>query len=192
MVVLPFHIPIFIYRPFANKLLDALAALRFISSRNEDPREVDDTRSSIRLTFPINLTTGPLIGVLFLLSIKAIGQTEIYEGTVGANDISPIDIVVFAVTIGYIGSSIDCTGSIRYLTIKVLQKYGEAGHMFFLAVYLAFFFIGCFFGNDIVIQMGMLFLTYLIRLTSNIVHPASLDSHSVCHCKHRFDSFRFV
>ncbi|KAM7194679.1 hypothetical protein V8F20_007871 [Naviculisporaceae sp. PSN 640] len=171
VVLLPFHIPIFIYRPFAYKFLDGLAAFRFIPPRQRASPEADDRKLFMRLRFPVNLTTGPLIGVLFLLSINVIGRTEVHDGTIGANNISPIDIIAFALTIGYIGSSIDCAGFIRFLTIKVLRRYGGAGHRLFISVYMVFFLIGCFLGNDIVIQMGMLFLIYLNQAISNLQHP---------------------
>lgn len=119
----------------------------------------------------MNPTTGPLIGVLFLLAITAIGRKEVKEGTIGANNINPMDIMAFALTIGYVSSAIDASGLIRYLTFKILQRYGGAGHRLFIILYVAFFAMGCLFGNDPVIQMGMLLLTYLTRLSSNIVHP---------------------
>jgi Na+/H+ antiporter NhaD/arsenite permease-like protein len=119
----------------------------------------------------MNPTTGPLIGVLFLLAITAIGRQEVKEGTLGANNINPMDIMAFALTIGYMSSAIDASGLIRYLTFKILQRYGGVGHRLFILLYVAFFAIGCLFGNDPVIQMGMLLLTYMVRMSSNIVHP---------------------
>ena len=67
----------------------------------------------VRLNFSMGLTTAPLGGVLFLLVTTATGRREIKDGTIGANNIVPLDIVAFALTIGYIINSIDVLGPER-------------------------------------------------------------------------------
>ncbi|KPM35884.1 hypothetical protein AK830_g10678 [Neonectria ditissima] len=176
IVLFPFHVPIYIYRPFFNAFLRCLVSLRVIPPPQEAlHQECGDKhlkpKSFVRLNFPANLNTGPLIGVLFLLSTTAIGRTEVKKGTLGANNISPIDLVAFALTLGYVSSSIDAAGLIRYLTFKVLRVFGKSGHRLFIVLYFSFFAMGCFFGNDPVIHMGMLFLAYMNRISANIVHP---------------------
>lgn len=161
VIIFPFRVPVFVYRPL-------LVAARI--SPDEISSGLAGRRSFVRIRVPIDLNTAPLIGVLFLLSTTAIGRKEVREGTLGANNIVPIDIVLFALTVGYIVRSIDASGLIRYLAIKVATK-TENGHRLFLYLYSFFFAVGVLFGNDPVIQMGALFLTYLIRLASNIRHP---------------------
>jgi hypothetical protein len=56
----------------------------------------------MRLRFPMNFVTAPLIADLFLLAISAIGRTEVKAGTLGADNISPIDIMVFFLSLAYI------------------------------------------------------------------------------------------
>ncbi len=181
VVLFRFHVAINIPRRIANAVLDILARLRVVAPRQ--PLRHDVTEGSenccsthgqppfVRLGFPMNPTTGPLTGVLFLLAITAIGKKEVKEGTLGANNINPMDIMAFALTIGYVSSAIDASGLIRYLTFKIVQRHGGAGHRLFILLYIAFFAMGCFFGNDPVIQMGMLLLIYMTRISSNIVHP---------------------
>ena len=155
-------------------MLDGLAALRITAPRetNTSSESDDDDKSLfVRLRIPVNLTTGPLFGVLVLLAVTAIGRQEVKDGTVGANNINPLDIMAFALTIGYVSSAIDATGLIRYLNFKILQRYARAGHRLFILLYALFFVMGCFFGNDPVIQMGMLMLTYMTKVAVNIAHP---------------------
>lgn len=119
----------------------------------------------------MNLVTAPLIADLFLLAILAIGRQEVHDGTIGAHNISPIDIMVFFLTLAYIAISIDASGLIRYLAFKVLQKSSEYGHRLFLYLYVFFFALGSFIGNDPIILTGTAFLAYMTRVSSNIVHP---------------------
>lgn len=119
----------------------------------------------------MNFITAPLIADLFLLAIQAIGRTEVHDGTLGADNISPIDIMAFFITLAYIAISIDASGLIRYLAFKVLQWGGKVGHRLFFFLYAFFFLLGSFIGNDPIILSGTAFLAYMTRVSSNIVHP---------------------
>lgn len=119
----------------------------------------------------MNFITAPLIADLFLLAILAIGRKEVHDGTIGTDNISPLDIMVFFITLAYIAISIDASGLIRYLAFKVLQKGGSVGHRLFLYLYTFFFTLGSFIGNDPIILSGTAFLAYMTRVSSNIVHP---------------------
>lgn len=119
----------------------------------------------------MNFVTAPLIADLFLLAISAIGRDEVRGGTIGADNISPYDIMIFFVTLAYIAISIDASGLIRYLAFRVLQWGGEVGHRLFFYLYAFFFGLGSFIGNDPIILSGTAFLAYMTRVSSNIVHP---------------------
>ena len=119
----------------------------------------------------ISFSTAPLVADLFLLAILAIGRQEVHDGTVGANHINPIDIMVFFITLAYIAISIDASGLIRYLAFKVLQKGGKSGNRLFFYLYTFFFVLGSFIGNDPIILSGTAFLAYMTRVSSNIDHP---------------------
>ncbi|KAH9883689.1 hypothetical protein F4778DRAFT_765677 [Xylariomycetidae sp. FL2044] len=182
IVLFPFHIPFFLPRVIVNAILDALSALRIISPRPgrshhgcDQPDTIqnghDKSGAFVRLRFPMNFVTAPLIADLFLLAILAIGRKEVSEGTIGANHISPIDIMAFFITLAYIAISIDASGLIRFLAFKVLQLGGEVGHRLFFYLYAFFFGLGSFIGNDPIILSGTAFLAYMTRVSSNIVHP---------------------
>lgn len=119
----------------------------------------------------MNFVTAPLIADLFLLAILAIGRKEVHDGTVGTNNIVPIDIMVFFLTLAYIAISIDASGLIRWLAFKVLQKAGKNGRRLYLYLYAFFFGLTAFIGNDPVILSGTAFLAYMTRVSSNINHP---------------------
>ena len=170
----PFHIPFPIPRKLWDQWLRFLSLIRIIPPpRRFDPEDDDNGKVKpwVTLRFPMNIVTAPLIADLFLLAIQAIGSKEVYSGTIGANNISPIDIMAFFLTLAYIAISIDASGLIRYLAFKVLQWGGEVGHRLFFYLYAFFFLLGSFIGNDPIILSGTAFLAYMTRVSSNIVHP---------------------
>lgn len=169
IVLFPFHVPVYIPRPWSNAFLDALSACRIISPRQEHSDKQHSRFVIVRIS--ISFSTAPLIADLFLLAILAIGRQEVYDGTVGANHINPIDIMVFFITLAYIAISIDASGLIRYLAFKVLQKGGKSGNRLFFYLYSFFFILGSFIGNDPIILSGTAFLAYMTRVSSNIEHP---------------------
>jgi Na+/H+ antiporter NhaD/arsenite permease-like protein len=177
IVLFPFHIPIFIPRKFADVVMNTLSDWRMISPRQNRSHDVDDDdhngkiKPFVRLNFPLNFVTAPLIADLFLLAILAIGRKEVSDGTAGANGILPYNIMIFFLTLAYIAISIDASGLIRWLAFKVLQKGGGVGHRLFFYLYAFFFALGSFIGNDPIILSGTAFLAYMTRVSSNIVHP---------------------
>ncbi|TVY82448.1 hypothetical protein LSUE1_G004251 [Lachnellula suecica] len=177
IVLFPFHIPFYVPRRLWNGFLKTLSSWRVISPRHTQSKHDynDDhngkVKSFVRLDFPLNFVTAPLIADLFLLAILAIGRKEVHDGTIGAESISPIDIMAFFLTLAYIAISIDASGLIRYLAFKVLQKGGKVGHRLFFYLYLFFFGLGSFIGNDPIILSGTAFLAYMTRVSSNIIHP---------------------
>lgn len=173
IVLFPFHAPVYIPRSWSNAFLDALSACRIISPRQEQDAAATEKQHSrfVVVRISISFSTAPLIADLFLLAILAIGRQEVYDGTVGANHINPIDIMVFFITLAYIAISIDASGLIRYLAFKVLQKGGKSGNRLFFYLYSFFFILGSCIGNDPIILSGTAFLAYMTRVSSNIEHP---------------------
>lgn len=160
-----------------DAVLNTLSKWRIIPRRQNRSHDgdVDDSNGKIkpfvRLNFPLNFVTAPLIADLFLLAILAIGRKEVHDGTVGADGILPYNIMIFFLTLAYIAISIDASGLIRWLAFKVLQKGGGVGHRLFFYLYAFFFGLGTFIGNDPIILSGTAFLAYMTRVSSNIVHP---------------------
>ncbi|KAJ5279263.1 hypothetical protein N7478_004635 [Penicillium angulare] len=162
---------VFVITRLVNAILDGLACLRIAPRRQSNAQFGKKPSRFMKLHIPLNFVTAPLIADLFLLAILAIGKKEVHDGTLGAENISPIDIMVFFLTLAYIAISIDASGLIRYLAFKVLQKSGDLGHRLFFYLYAFFFGLGTFIGNDPIILSGTAFLAYMTRVSSNIVHP---------------------
>jgi Na+/H+ antiporter NhaD/arsenite permease-like protein len=172
IVLFPFHVSIYIPRFLSKAMVNVLVALRVIPPRKDSSRGANgDSTLFVRFRFPVNFVTAPLVADLFLLAILAIGRKEVRDGTLGANHISPIDIMVFFLSLAYIAISIDASGLIRYLAFKVLQWGGDVGHRLFFYLYTFFFALTAFIGNDPVILSGTAFLSYMTRVSSNIIHP---------------------
>ncbi|CAG9982396.1 unnamed protein product [Clonostachys byssicola] len=167
-VLFPFHIPVYVPKKLYNGFLHALSSLRVISPR-DGPK--DNSNSFVKARLPMNMVTAPLIADLFLLAIGAIGRREIHDGTIGTDNIDPLDIMVFFITLAYIAISIDASGLIRYLAFRVLKWGGKAGPRLFCYLYTFFFILGSFIGNDPIILSGTAFLAYMTRVSRNIVHP---------------------
>lgn len=188
IVLFPFHIPIFVPRQLAHAALDALAFLRVIKPRRHEPSSpaqhgpvageaspdggsINKLGAFVRLEFPMNFLTAPIVADLFLLAILAIGRREVLGGTIGTDHIHPYDIMLFFISLAYIAISIDASGLIRYLAFKVLIWGGDVGHRLFFYLYTFFFALGTFIGNDPIILSGTAFLAYMTRVSSNIKHP---------------------
>ena len=179
-MLFPFHVPIYVPRVVWEGLLRALNTLRIIPPRqsriqHDDSIEKQPAKSGtptfVQFNFPLNFVTAPLVADLFLLAILAIGRQEVHDGTIGANNISPLDIMLFFLSLAYIAISLDASGLIRYLAFRVLQWGGDVGHRLFFYLYAFFFGLTSFIGNDPIILSGTAFLAYLTRVSSNIVHP---------------------
>ncbi|KAF4975768.1 hypothetical protein FZEAL_7484 [Fusarium zealandicum] len=174
IVLFPFHLPIYVPKPLVNSMLDTLSASRITSPQPHHGSACDHekcTRKFVRFDFPFNYITAPLIADLFLLAISAIGRQEVHDGTIGADNINPLDIMIFFITLAYIAISIDASGLIRFLAFKVLQWGGEGGQKLFFYLYVFFFALGSFVGNDPIILSGTAFLAYMTRVSKNIKDP---------------------
>ncbi|KAF3048994.1 hypothetical protein E8E11_009917 [Didymella keratinophila] len=171
-VLFAFHIPLYLPRVIWTTWLKTLSALRIIDPpSNDDLSRREGPSPFVRFNFPMNFVTSPLIADLFLLAITAIGRAEVYGGTIGANSIVPYDIMLFFLSLAYIAISVDASGLIRWLAFKVLQKGGKVGHRLYFYLYVFFFALTAFIGNDPIILSGTAFLSYMTRVSSNIKHP---------------------
>ncbi|KAF2210210.1 hypothetical protein CERZMDRAFT_106858 [Cercospora zeae-maydis SCOH1-5] len=171
MVLFPFHIPLWLPQRLVKAFFALLTRLRVLPPRLvKRQRHVSRVRAVAfeRWNFPMDFVTAPLIADLFLLAIGAIGRTEVHDGTVGANHIAPIDIMVFFLSLAYIALSIDASGTIRWLACRVLRKGGKHGYRLYFYLYTFFFIMACFVGNDPIVLSGTAFLAYLTRASRNI------------------------
>lgn len=169
----PLYIPVYVPKVLRDAVVATCAALRICRPRADCTRKTTRVAGIpfARFVFPLNFITGPLIANLFLLAILAIGREEVAAGTIGADNISPIDIMAFFITLAYIAVSLDASGLIRYLAYKVLQWGGKSGRRLFFYLYMFWFSLTAFIGNDPIILSGTPFLAYMTRVAKNIDSP---------------------
>ena len=170
-VLFPFTIPVFVPRVVLRTISKTLAKLRIHVAPPRARAGDNGTSNFVKLNFPMTFVTAPLIANLFLLAILAIGRREVHDGTIGANNIAPYDIMLFFISLAYIAISIDASGLIRYLAYRVLQSGGNQGHRLYLSLYSFFFVLTAAIGNDPIILSGTPFLAYMTRVSANISHP---------------------
>ncbi|KAI1764708.1 hypothetical protein GGR53DRAFT_303308 [Hypoxylon sp. FL1150] len=170
-IIFPFHIPFYMHYNIYHTVHSFREYLLSLPGKSTRDSRKPDWKRFIRISIPVSHTTTPLAAVFFLLATAAMTPEELRNGICGGNNLIPMDIVAFALTIGYISGSIDASGLLRYLTVRILRAYGGVGHRLYLYLYCLFFLAGAFFGNDPIIQMGMLVLTYMMRITSDVMHP---------------------
>ncbi|KAI0034846.1 hypothetical protein K488DRAFT_44541, partial [Vararia minispora EC-137] len=120
----------------------------------------------------LNFLTVPLIATLFLLAVGAIDGIVIRKGIVGADGVSPLDILALFLSLAYISISLDATGLLRFLAFWVAKKGGTSGKRLYFFFYVFFLFCGIIVGNDPVILSGTAFLVYFTRI-SGITPPTA-------------------
>ncbi|EIN06426.1 hypothetical protein PUNSTDRAFT_105417 [Punctularia strigosozonata HHB-11173 SS5] len=171
-VVFPQNVPVPIWA--ARRLRSLLARTRIYplpAPAADDSSDNMTGRDPAKMSIPFNFVTAPLTAVVVLLAIRAIGRTEIIHGIIGTEHIHPIDIMAFFLALAYLAISLDATGLIRFLAFWVLKKGGKIGHRLYFLIYLFFFLLGSFIGNDPIILSGTAFTAYLTRVASNIANP---------------------
>jgi Na+/H+ antiporter NhaD/arsenite permease-like protein len=172
----PFSLPVYIPNLVAESLFYILSVLRIASWQRESGAA---KRSRFtRYTVPVNYVTAPLATVLFLLAATVIGKHELMLGIIGDDDtgICPYDLVIVFLSLGYIANSLGAAGLVRWVVFKAVRL-GKVGYRLYLYLYICFFSIGAFLGND---PIMVLFLSYFMRVASNINHPRAWIHTQFC------------
>jgi Na+/H+ antiporter NhaD/arsenite permease-like protein len=172
----PFSLPVYIPHLVAESLFYILSVLRILSWQREGGAA---KRSKFtRYTVPVNYVTAPLATVLFLLAATVIGKHELMLGIIGDDDtgICPYDLVIVFLSLGYIANSLGAAGLVRWVVFKAVRL-GKVGYRLYLYLYICFFSIGAFLGND---PIMVLFLSYFMRVASNINHPRAWIHTQFC------------
>jgi Na+/H+ antiporter NhaD/arsenite permease-like protein len=172
----PFSLPVYIPHLVAESLFYILSVLRIVSWQREGGAA---KRSRFtRYTVPVNYVTAPLAAVSFLLAATVIGKHELMLGIIGDDDtgICPYDLVIVFLSLGYIANSLGAAGLVRWVVFKAVRL-GKVGQRLYLYLYICFFSIGAFLGND---PIMVLFLSYFVRVASNIKHPRAWIHTQFC------------
>lgn len=86
VVVFPFKIPIYLPASWLAKIRPTLVRIRILPHGADSKfDEVGEPRKAISFSIPLNFVTAPIISVLFLLCLRAIGRKEVHDGILGAD-----------------------------------------------------------------------------------------------------------
>jgi Na+/H+ antiporter NhaD/arsenite permease-like protein len=113
----------------------------------------------IRFTIPktsysvsIDYAAPPLLGVGILLASQSLTLSDVLSGgIVGDENIQPFAIIILFNALAYLCVSLDLTGILAYIALKVAQKAGSSAFRLFLYFFLLSAIFTVFTSNDIVI-----------------------------------------
>ena len=85
---------------------------------------------------PLNMVTGSIFSIVFLLVFGFIDLDTIKEGIFGSGNLRPWEIIVIFFTVAYVSVSTDITGIFDYIAFKIIQSANGSG---FKIVFLVLF-----------------------------------------------------
>ncbi|SCV70380.1 BQ2448_1774 [Microbotryum intermedium] len=131
-----------------------------------------------RWSFPIDLRTAPVAGVVLLLITTTIEGSVLRKGIVGEEGVRPYDVLVLFISLAYISTALDSTGGLRALAFFISQKSARtpkmsppsaektaSGVQLYTTLYAFWFVAGVIVGNDPIVLSGTAFLGYMTRVT---------------------------
>ncbi|KNE68877.1 hypothetical protein, variant [Allomyces macrogynus ATCC 38327] len=118
-------------------------------------------------TIPIvlNYATVTFPAALVLLATGAITPDTVRRAIVGDDKLVPWVVVVLFFSMAYICISLDLTGVLEYISLKVLQLLGKSGKRLNMAVFALTSVMTLFTSNDVVIMTLTPVILYLARHT---------------------------
>ncbi|KAJ3374844.1 hypothetical protein GGF31_006742 [Allomyces arbusculus] len=118
-------------------------------------------------TIPIvlNYATVTFPAALVLLATGAIAPDTVRRAIVGDDKLVPWVVVVLFFSMAYICISLDLTGVLEFISLKVLQLLGKSGKRLNMAVFVLTSVMTLFTSNDVVIMTLTPVILYLARHT---------------------------
>jgi hypothetical protein len=125
----PFRAPIYVPKVLWDAFSTSVATLRLCQLSQPD----HGSSRFVRVGLPVNYVTALLMAIVLLLATSAIGWQEVSSGVLGNEDtgITPYDVVLVFLTLGYVANSIAASGLVRYLVSLVLNGANKKGHVLF-------------------------------------------------------------
>ena len=94
----------------------------------------------------------PLIGIVALFIGGAMTLKQIYEGGIkGDQNIQPYAIMLLFIPLAYVCVSLDSTGALSYISLRVVRSIGSSRIRLFFSFYILSALMASFSSNDIVI-----------------------------------------
>lgn len=105
----------------------------------------------------------PIIGVILLLATLSIGPSTIAGGIFGSDSVRPYSILILIISLSYICVSLDYTGFLEYISLRVAGASKNSGKRLFVYFFLLTAFLTLFTDNDIVILTMTLIIFYFSK-----------------------------
>jgi arsenical pump membrane protein len=105
----------------------------------------------------------PIIGVILLLATFSIGPGTIAGGIFGSDSVRPYSILILIISLSYICVSLDYTGFLEYVSLRVAGASKNSGKRLFVYFFLLTAFLTLFTDNDIVILTMTLIIFYFSK-----------------------------
>ena len=109
----------------------------------------------------------PIIGVILLLVTLSIGPGTIASGILGSDSVKPYSVLILIITLAYICISLDYTGFLEYVSLRVAGASKNSGKRLFLYFFLLTALLTLFTDNDIII-LTMTFIIFYFSKNAKI------------------------
>jgi arsenical pump membrane protein len=105
----------------------------------------------------------PIVGVLVLLVALSISPGTVATGIFGSGSVKPYSILILIMSLSYICVSLDYTGFLEYISLRVAKASRNSGRRLFMYFFLLTAFLTLFTDNDIVILTMTLIIFYFAK-----------------------------
>jgi arsenical pump membrane protein len=111
----------------------------------------------------IGFTLAPLIAALLLFATTALSPQSVAAGIVGSGQIRPYSIVVLFFSLSMVSVSLDASGLLAFIALRVVQAAGRSGRRLFFAFIAVSSLLTAVTSNDIVIMTLTPIVIYACR-----------------------------
>eukprot|EP00457_Paulinella_chromatophora_P001881 gb/GEZN01001883.1/.p1 GENE.gb/GEZN01001883.1/~~gb/GEZN01001883.1/.p1 ORF type:complete len:659 (+),score=72.96 gb/GEZN01001883.1/:28-2004(+) len=108
----------------------------------------------------------PVMGVVALMACSCLSPAEVWQGGIlGDDKLQPITILAIFLSLAYLCASLDMTGVLAFIALKVTQKAGSSGLHLFSYIYLLSSCFTILTSNDIVVLTLTPIIVYCCQAT---------------------------
>jgi arsenical pump membrane protein len=111
----------------------------------------------------IDYGLAPILGVIALLVTFSISPSTIISGIFGSDNVRPYSILILIMSLSYICVSLDYTGLLEYISLRVAGASRNSGKRLFVYFFFLTAFLTLFTDNDIVILTMTLIIFYFSK-----------------------------
>ncbi|KAJ1656986.1 hypothetical protein IWQ61_003535 [Dispira simplex] len=148
----------FVARPLTLTIRPLCILHRIRQPCSKPPKQ---TNWSFRIT--LGITSAPFLGVGLLWAAQCLGWSDILRSIKGTEELVPYAVVILVFALAYICISLDLTGLLAYLAIRLAQRGKGNPRLLYASFYALALVLAMFTSNDVVILTLTPILVYLCR-----------------------------